>query len=674
MRAALLVLLAAATIAAFAGVQSADWILFDDPAYALSNAHISRGFTWEGWRWILTHAHGGNFHPLTSASHMLDAELFGRSPLGPHLLNLALHVANALLVCRVLYGYTRAWWRSYFVAVLFALHPLRVESVAWISERKDVLSLCFFLLALDAYRRWTERRTAARYAIVCALFVLGLCAKPMLVTLPFVLVLLDVWPLRRAAWNAKSLLSLAREKLPLAAISLAASIATFCVQRATGAVLSAEKLALGGRILNAMTAYARYVALWLAPRDLAVYYPLAAQRSIALPIASGAAIAFVTVLAWRERERRPWLAVGWLWFLGTLVPVIGIVQVGGQALADRYTYLSTLGLAIAFVWGAAEIAVRARIPKAALAATCAVIALALGLATARQVALWKDTRTLFTHTLEVTRDNAVAHQVLGNALLLSGDGDAAIVELEAALAIAPEFAEAHNNLGSALGTKQRFDEAAMHFRAALRSSDSAETHHNLGYTLAEMGHADEARKEYEAALAIDRDDVLSNSKLGAMLLESGRFAEALEHFQRTLALAPDDLETRRSSAIARTLQGDVEGGIQDYREILSRSPNDLDALNNIAWIRATHAEARHRNGAEAVRLAEAAHDAAREENAALESTLAAAYAETGRFADATRACEHAIEIARRAKPEQDTRSFAAQLACYRSGRAFHFSP
>jgi Flp pilus assembly protein TadD len=438
--------------------------------------------------------------------------------------------------------------------------------------------------------------------------------------------------------------------------------------------MSSETLALGGRILNASVAYARYVCLWIAPHDLAVYYPLSGALSIALVTASIAGLILATVLAWLARRRSPWILVGWWWFVGTLVPVIGIVQVGGQALADRYTYISTIGLAIALVWSMGQLVERARIPRAVIGGACAAVFVVLGIATSRQVALWRDTRTLFTHTLRVTRDNALAHQELGNALLLSGDVDGAIVELEAALKLVPDFPQAHNNLGSALGTKQRFEEAVAHFRASLRGADSAETHHNLGFALAGLGRKDEAFREYESALALDPDDVLSNAKLGAALLERGRFAEAAEHLRRSLASSPEDVEVRRSLAIACTLQGDVEAGIAAYREILAQKPKDLDALNNIAWIRATHADARHRNGAEAVRLAEEARAAAPEENAVLFSTLAAAYAECGRFADAAQACEHAIELAHRADPKQDVQGFAAQLECYKSGKPFHFAP
>ncbi len=668
-----LILLAAATIAAFRGVAGADWILFDDPAYALRNPHVAGGLTLDGFRWMFTHPHGGNFHPLTTLSHMLDCEVFGLDPRGPHLVNLGLHVANALLVCTVLSAYTGAWWRSAFVAAFFALHPLRVESVAWISERKDVLSTLCFLLALAAYRRWTVRPTRARYGLLLAAFVLGLLAKPMLVTLPFVLLLLDVWPLGRARWPliGRDAWPRWREKSPLFALAFASSVVTYVVQDAAGAVMDSQAHTLGPRLANALVAYARYLELTIAPHDLAVYYPLALATPTYRVLGAAAVLALATVCAWRLRERRPSVLVGWLWFLGTLVPVIGIVQVGAQALADRYTYIPSIGLGIAAVWIVSDVAARSASARIVVPATAAAALAICGVATARQTARWKDTRTLFAHTLAVTEPNAVAHQNLGNALFAAGEVDAAIVHFEQALRLVPDLLEAHNDLGSALGSLGRHAEAIEHFRAALRARETAETHQNLGWALEHSGRSDDAIPEYEAALRIDGDFAAAHAKLGALLAARGRLDEAGAHLQRALELEPGEIETLRSMAIVRTLQGRVEEGIAAYDALLVRAPRDLDALNNIAWIRATHAEAAHRDGAQAVRLAELARDAAAGENDVLCSTLAAAYAEAGRFEDAVRVATRAIEIARARGDERGASNFAAQLALYRAGRPFH---
>ena len=667
-----LVLLAAATIAAFAGVRDADWILFDDTAYVVRNPHIARGLTLDGLRWMMSHPHGGNFHPLTSISHMLDGEWFGLGPRGPHLVNLALHVANALLACVVLARYTGAWWRSAAVAALFALHPLRVESVAWISERKDVLSTLFFWLTLLAYHRFVRAPSRGRYAALLIAFALGLLAKPMLVTLPFVLLLLDVWPLGRAGWPliGRGAGPLWREKWPLFALALLASVATFLVQRAAGAVMTSTTLSFGPRVANALAAYGHYLRLTVAPVDLAVYYPLSTTPPIEMALVSAIGLAAITAWAWSGRERRPAVLVGWAWFLGTLVPVIGLVQVGAQAYADRYTYIPSLGLGVAIVWLVGDAVAKSRAARTAVVAVGIGLLVACGVATARQTARWKDTRTLFTHALEVTPPNAVSLQNLGNALLMDGELDAAITHLEAALLAVPDFPDAENNLGTALGNQGRYEEAIRHFRKALRTENTAELHQNLGWALAQAGRGDEAIPEYEAAIRLDPNFAAPRAKLGAALCARGRFDEAAEQLTRAIELDPSDVETHRSLAITRTLQGRVEDGIASYRRVLQLAPNDLDALNNVAWIRATHAEAAHRDGAEAVRLAEKARDLPHDPNHVLFSTLAAAYAEVGRFEDAQRAGERAVELARAAKDEDAARRFEAQLEHYRAKRPF----
>jgi tetratricopeptide (TPR) repeat protein len=669
-RALTLIALAVATLAAYAGLWNCDWIQFDDPVYVRDNAYIAAGFTIDGLRWVLTHPHGGNFHPLTSMSHMLDCQIFGIDPRGPHMVNLVLHIANAMLVCSVLARLTGAWWRSALVAAFFALHPLRVESVAWISERKDVLSTLFFLLSLEAYRRWTHQPTRARYGWLVACFTLGLLAKPMLVTLPFVLLLLDIWPLERTGGRLLPSFALWREKIPLFAIALIASATTFLVQRAAGAMMSSQALPLGARVLNALAAYLRYLRMTFAPYDLAAFYPNAGAVGVALPMISAAVLCAVTIAAWKQRALRPWLSVGWLWFVGTLIPVIGIVQVGDQALADRYTYIPSIGLCIAVVWCGAEFARRARPPRVAIGAAIAALALC-GVATARQVALWRNSTTLFAHAVAVTSDNALAHQVLGGSLLADGHVDEAIEHLEIALKLSPDFPDAHANLGSALGIKQRYEEAIAHFRAALRTQDTPIVHYNLGTALVRSGHGDEAIHEFETALALEPRLPGPDASLGALLAARNRLDEASMHLSRALEMAPGDVEAHRSMAITRTLQGRVEEGIAEYGAVLERSPKDLDALNNIAWIRATHADAQHRNGAEAVRLAEEARDAASEPNHVLFSTLAAAYAEAGRFNDAVRAAERAIELARAAQDDGAAQRFDQQLANYRARRPFH---
>jgi protein O-mannosyl-transferase len=675
-----LVLLAAATFAVFAGVLRNDWILFDDPLYVYENPYVARGWTAAGARWFLTEPHGANWHPLTSWSHMLDVELFGLRPGAHHAVSLLLHTLNAVLLVLVLFGMTGAWWRSLLVGALFALHPLRVESVAWAAERKDVLSGLFFLLTLAAYGSWVRRGGAWRYALVGANFLLGLMAKPMLVTLPLVLLLLDVWPLGRLRAGerpGRALARLAIEKWPLIALATASAVVTFLVQQRSGAVVAAALLGPGRRLANALTACWWYVGRTLWPRDLTVFYLL--DRTVpAATLVLGAAVAAaglvaVTVVAARQARRRPYLAVGWLWFLGMLVPVIGLVQVGRQAYADRYTYLPGIGLLVMLAWGLGELVSRSR-ARRVVALAMAVLAVAvLSVATARQVARWRDTRTLFTYTLGFAPDNPVAHQNLGDVLLKEGRVRPAIGHYEAVLRVVPDFQDAYNKLGSALGALGRYDEAIARLRQGLALGENAEIRHNLGFALHRQGRLDEAIPQYEAALRLNPGHALALGHLAAALGAQGRFGEAETLLERALRLDPADAEALRLRAVTRVRLGRIEEAVADYHELLRRRPDDLDALTNVAWIRATHADAAHRDGAEAVRLAERARAASPEPVAVLEATLAAAYAEAGRFTDAARAGERAVALADAAGDGGAADAYARQLAAYRAGRPFHFA-
>ena len=583
--------LAALTVAVFYGVLHNGWVRLDDPAYVLDNVHVNRGWSFADALWFLSHAHGGNWHPLTSWSHMLDVQLFGLAAAGPHAVNLALHVANALLLAWVLFRLTGAWWRSVLVAALFALHPLRVESVAWASERKDVLSGCFFLLTIEAYRRWAAEPSARRYAFVAASLALGLMAKSMLVTLPCVLVLLDIWPLGRLApavgsragrAPALSLWGLIAEKWRLFALSAASIAATIAAQKATGAVVASTDLTLTSRVGNALLSYWRYVGMTAWPANLAPLYPLPHTANLDVRWAPVAALALagVSVLAFRQARQRPWLLVGWLWYVGTLVPVIGFLQVGMQAYADRYTYLPAIGLLVALVWGLGELVGSAQ-PRRIAAAVAAALALAaLAAATVMQVPLWKDTRTLFTHTLAVTHDNAIAENVIGWDDLMSGQAKPALAHFAAAvrvipdlpdanegmgealmalnhfaesipyfetvLRVMPDLASAHTNLGAACASLNRNDEAIGHFRAALRLGETADLHLNLGHALAVQGHGGEAIAEYEAALRLKPGDHGALVQLAVTLVSAGRLDDAEARAREALRLAANADETQEA--------------------------------------------------------------------------------------------------------------------------------
>jgi Flp pilus assembly protein TadD len=681
-RALTLVLLAAATCAAFSGVLRAGWILFDDPEYVSAQPRIARGLKLDSALWFLFHPHAANWHPLTSWSHMLDVQLFGLHPAGHHATSLCLHALNAVLLVLVLSRLTGAWWRSVAVAALFALHPLRVESVAWISERKDVLSGLFFVLTLGAYGWWVERPGRLRYAVLMLALALGLMAKPMLVTLPFVLLLLDVWPLGRLASPGRSKATRARarplgglisEKWPLFALAAAAGVVTFLVQRRIGAMIPVEMMSPARRVANASLSYWRYVAQTFWPRDLSVYYPYSPVTNWAGALAAAVGLAVVTAVFLHQVRKRPYLTAGWLWYLGMLVPVIGLVQVGSQSHADRYTYLPVIGLLVVLVWFVGELVARSRPGRIAAAVALTLVLAALSVATARQAALWKDTRTLFSSALAVTGDNPVAHQCLGCAFLQDGKVEPAIAELNEALRLSPHYPDAHNNLGRALDIAGRTEEAIAHFRAALSVTDKADIRHNLGSALDKLGRTDEAIREYEAAIALDPERYHTRVLLAKDLAARGRLGEAETHLRYALELNPVEVEPRRLMAVMLTVDGRVEEAIREYQEILRRNPDDLDALNNVAWMRATHAEARHRNGEEAVRLAERARAKSPTPEAVLYSTLAAAYAEAGRFPEAVNAGERAVALARTAHAVQDIERYEEQLRSYRAGKPFHFA-
>jgi tetratricopeptide (TPR) repeat protein len=526
--------LAALTLISYAGVVRNGFTSFDDDVYVTANEHVRSGFSLANVAWAFTTGHGANWHPLTWLSHMLDCELFGLHAAGHHLVSLLLHVATALLLFRFFLHATSAVGPSAFVAAAFALHPLHVESVAWAAERKDVLAAFFWILTTLAYGAWTEKHGTGRYLLVVGLYALGLMSKPMLVTLPFTLLLLDVWPLGRRP-------SL-REKIPLFLLAIASSVVTFLVQRAGGAMTIGEHVPLGSRAANAIVAYVLYLAKSVAPVRLLAYYPYPHEGYAGWQVA-GAALLLIaaSAFAWRERRRRPWLAVGWLWFLGTLVPVIGLVQVGQQAMADRYTYVPMIGLAIAVAFS-----VRGRSVGAVLFALAAASWTA---ATWRQVEFWRDDAALLPIARGKMRDTYEAHAAVGHAFLEQHRWEEAAAELRRATALDPSVAQGHNDLGMALEETGRGDEAVAEYREAIRlAPDLAEGHHNLAGALAERGRTDEAVEHYRRALEIRPDLADTHCELGILLVRLGRADEGVLHLRRALELDPRHEKARRALA------------------------------------------------------------------------------------------------------------------------------
>ncbi|MFZ2021706.1 MAG: tetratricopeptide repeat protein [Terracidiphilus sp.] len=546
-----------ATFAVYAQVRHFDFVNYDDPDYTTGNLHVRQGLTTQGLEWALTSRDAANWFPLTWVSHMLDAQFFGLDSGWDHLHNVLLHALGAIFLCVFLQRATGTRWRSALVAFLFALHPMHVESVAWVAERKDVLSACFWFLTLWAYVRYTERPGAARYLVVVLGLCLGLMAKPMVVTLPIVLLFLDYWPLARLREQGRKALW---EKLPLLGLSVAASAITYLVQQDAGAV---KAVPLSTRLANATLSYALYVLRTFWPSRLTVFYPY--PRSFAfLPVfAACLLLAVVTTGVIVLCRRAPYLLTGWCWFVITLLPVIGLVQVGGQAHADRYMYIPMVGLLIMVVWGVAETLEKLQAKVLALPLAVAVC-LACAVLTWIQVAYWRNSETLFRHALEVTDDNSVANHNLGNYLMDSpGRLSEALPYLEAAARIDPDSPPAHTDLGSALARTGRLPEAIAQFQAAIRlAPDSPIPHNNLGSAFIEAGRLPEAIAEFHTALRLDP-----------------AYDEALRNL--AAAQAGGSTETHASRGIALLKAGDPSGAITELEAALRIDPNDADAQNNL---------------------------------------------------------------------------------------------
>jgi len=587
--------LIAAGVFVFAPVRNHVFVAWDDPEYVSENIRVAAGLTWDGVRWAFTTGHMANWHPLTWLSHMLDVELFGVNA-GPHLcVNAALHVLNALLLFGLLRKMTGALGRSAFVAALFAVHPLHVESVAWLSERKDVLSTLIGLLTLWAYLEYTRRPNWMRYFAVLLLFALGLMAKPMLVTLPFVMLLLDYWPLRRVTFEADAqgrpghtsprerrvALQLAREKLPLLALVLMSSIITFVVQQRAGAVSGLDKMPLSLRAANALVSYLAYIGKTLWPVNLSALYPLYRLPGVWV-LGSALALAVISVVVIWQARRRPYLVVGWLWYLGMLLPVIGLVQVGSQSMADRYTYLPVVGLFVIAGWAIPDLLARLPRRKILLPAAAAIVIAACAITARAQVQYWKDSTTLWAHALEVNADNNIAHNLLGEEFAKQGKIEVAVAHYTEALRLNHDNAEAHNNLGLALADQGRLGDAVAHYSEALRLKPSfVDAHYNMGLALASQGKIDEAVGQYSEALRINREFVKAHNNLGVILAQQGKAGEAISHFQEVLRLRPDDPDAHNNLGILLASQGRSDEAVAHFSEAVRLRPDFEAARNNL---------------------------------------------------------------------------------------------
>jgi tetratricopeptide (TPR) repeat protein len=607
------IFLVATTWFVFGQTLGHDFTNYDDNTYVYQNPKVTAGLTFAGLSWAFTHVHAQNWHPLTTISHMLDCSLYGLTPRGHHFTNVLLHTVAVLVLFFVLRQMTGAFWRSAFVAALFAIHPLRVESVAWIAERKDVLSGLFFMFTLGAYTRYARNPSIGRYIMMSILLVCGLMSKPMLVTTPLVLLLLDWWPLGRFAGpnlrgpESRRRSSLDRqlnvnrvilEKVPLLILSSASAIITFLAQRQ--AIGLPAELPITWRINNAIMSYMLYVWQMFWPVKLAVFYPHPENQLPTWEIIFAAVfVAAITITAIILRKKRPYVMTGWLWYLGMLAPVIGIVQVGWQARADRYTYLPHIGLYIALTWTVAESAGNRRTRKVVAALAVAIVT-ALSWIARTQASYWRNSETLWRHALMVTGDNDVAQ----------------------------------NNVGIVLWAQGKLEEAISHFRSALK---------------------------------IRSQNAPAQDNLAKALLEKGEVAEALLHARKLVELQPENLEGRNIVGTILFQEGRAKDAVAEWEGVLAIEADNGNAASNLAWVYATYPSESMRNGERAVELAERALRLSGAKNPLIFRTLAAAYAESGRFEPAIATTERGRELAIAQGNTALAGEFDRNIVLYRAG-------
>ncbi len=626
------------------------FVNFDDDQYVFENPHVTSGLTWPNIAWAFTTGHASNWHPLTWMSHMLDAELFGPSAAGPHGTNFVLHAATAALLFMALRRLTGARWSSAIVAALFAFHPLRAESVAWVSERKDVLSGLFFVLTLICYERYARGRAIGRYALVALMLALGLLAKPMLVTLPCVLLLLDFWPLRRMR-SVADFTSLFIEKTPLFVVCMGSAVATYIVQNAGRAVSRFDSMGPGPRLSNAGVSYISYLRDTFWPSGLAFFYPHPYSYpggSIGLPLLLGSLtiLLILTGVAVAAIRRAPWMAVGWFWYLGMLVPVIGIVQVGTQSHADRYTYLPVIGVTIALVFTIAAV-VRDRPVGRTVAGVFAVGSLVvMSVMSFRQIGTWRDTQTLMRHALAVVPNNYAAHNNLGHELDQLGDSVGAEQEYRAVLHIKPDDAIAMNNLAVRLAARGEVREAQALYRAAIgRDPAYAPAYIQLGNLYAREGRRDDAINLYEQSIVRDPTLPEAYHNLGVSLAEGGSFVAAIDNWRKAIELKPDYADAHHAYGLALIVVGQTRTGIDEMKRAIELDAGRVDTRLRLAWTLATHPNAEFRDPAAALVLARQARELSPAPDATLLDTLAAAEAAHGEFSAASQTAAAAVAAA-----------------------------
>jgi tetratricopeptide (TPR) repeat protein len=623
-------ILALLTLATFAQVRHFEFTNYDDAVYVSENSHVQAGLSAEGLRWAFVDCRTVFWIPMTWLSHELDCQVFGLDAGAHHIVNLLLHVANVLLLFLVLVRMTKASWPSAFVAACFAVHPLNVEPIAWIAERKGVLSTFFLLLTLHAWVRWVNKPHAGRYALALGLFALGLLAKPMLVTLPLLLLVLDGWPLQR--FQSRTWRSLLVEKIPFFVLSLAVGLVTVLLASRAEVWISTEQVPLGQRLLNALGFVGVYLWKLIAPLNLAVFYPY--MRNPPIPnVVVALLVIFISVLAWRRRAREPWLLAGWAWYLIALLPVLRVLQVGAHAVADRYAYVPLIGLFVVIAWSASAAADRWQLPVRAIGIVAGAVLMGLAALSWIQTEVWRNSISLFSHALEVTPKNVVAQINLGAGLEQAGRADEARLHYEEAILIEPTRAQAHHNLANILDLQGHFSEALPHFQEAIR---------------------------------LRPREALPRCSLGQALVGQGRIADALAQYAVAMNLAPADPQPHYLTGVAQLKQGQFAAAAGDFHDALRLNPNHVKALDRLARLRAAAPDEAVRIAAEAIDLANRAVLLTGGKQPAVLDTLAMAFAEGGRFEEAVSTIQNAMRLLEQGGAVEESKLLEPHLAKFKS--------
>ena len=678
--------LVAATLAAYEPIRHNGFVSYDDGAYITENPNVTGGITRESVIWAFTNSHMGNWHPLTMLSHTLDCEIFGLNPLWHHFINVLFHILNALLIFWILTATTGAMWPSAFVAAVFALHPLQVESVAWAAERKAVLSGFFWFLTIAVYIWYTKRQGIGRYILLFMAYALCIMTKPVVVTLPMVLLLLDYWPLerirrrktedrRQRAEGASQKVSAVRlivEKIPLLVLSVILSVTTFAAQQNVGALIPVNAIPLDSRIANMFLSYIKYIGKTIWPSQLVVFYPypnatlLTTAATICVPL-----FVLILVISIYAGRRRKYAAMGWLWYVGTLVPMIGLVQVGEQAMADRYMYIPILGLLVIAAWAVRDFVFNRPRWKTAVSVLVAVALLSAVIVTRTQVRYWQNSMSLFENALKVTKNNHVAEKGYGSALFAAGRLDEAVVHLRNAIQTHPGYLAAGNELGRVYLRQSKFNEAVACFNELLkRNKNSAELYYNLGIALSLQKKYEEAIKYFAMVLELDTKYPDAHNNMGTALLAAGKNTEAIKYLNEALRISSNDAGLYEKLGNAYVQSGKYDLAVRNWAKALDIKPNSTEVLNNLAWVLATTGDVSVQDANKAVELAQHACELTGYKNPSFLDTLAAACAAAGRFADAVETARTAINLADDANQPQLKSIIQGHLGFYTQGKPY----